>query len=589
MCYRALLLTLVAGALLAAPGWCGPLTITRVSPERICCRPGDTAKIAVDITNSGTAEVTANVALTICYSLDSREKLPGQTVTVPARGTATASFTYPIPKNRKWGHEAVAVLSDESGASLATAGEYFTVGDNPWEVGHYLTLFGLFGRKDNGQIDKEILPRYRRGYVTMIEAYSWQPSVFDAMSPKEDVWREGQGSLKEGKDDWQYLVQQAHNMGMGVVTYIQYFSYGPVGAEFVRRHPDWLRYDDKGRPSGFWFDVDALTKAREDADANVGTPGGFSIGLFPPNLEDKVGQYWIDEMSRSKAMFAWNGFRSDGTPGPVSARDFRGTVQEVKDQDGEQARFIRKIRVELTKRHPDFLFGWNHVVFDPDGNHTGQQSSDAAIPGAYMLWEAFNSAGHPSSVLHNWKRMAHDLQREAEYIRMRGGFSHCGWMPSNRYLEAVVSACGSHTDSWGREAYANYRRFEFRWSEYLWDTALRFVRPGADAVTVEAPARIWWGDFVHARDLPDGGKRVIVHLLNMPEKDDDAWADRPPAPVTNVRVTVAVPTGLKLNKLVAFSPDTPGDMVTAAPNPDGSVTLPQVALWTVVVAELTKK
>jgi hypothetical protein len=133
--------------------------------------------------------------------------------------------------------------------------------------------------------------------------------------------------------------------------------------------------------------------------------------------------------------------------------------------------------------------------------------------------------------------------------------------------------------------YANYKRFEFRWANYLWDCQLRYVRPATDAVKVEGPAQVWWEDLVNARDLPGGGKRVVVSLINLPENDDDAWADRPPVSAENVKVTFAVPPGMKPAKLAVLSPDVPGDVIPVTPAADGSVVVPKVALWTAVVAE----
>jgi len=579
-----------AAILVAGPAWAGTLTVTRVWPERIVYKSGETARIDVEIANASKAEATATVSLVVRYGLDATDEVPAQTVTVPAGGKATAKFAYAVSKDRKWGHEAVATLRDADGAVQSTGREYFTVGGNPWEVGHYRTLFYIRGAKKDGRIDGQILPGFRKMYITTIEAYDWAPSHFDCMTPSTNVWRSGQSNYKEGKEDWQYLVRRAHDMGMSVVTYIQSSTCGPVGLEFVRRHPDWLAYDAEGRPRVQYFDVDQLATRQADPDVDVPNNAAFYAltGRFLPG-HSHVGDYWIQEMIRSKEMFNWDGFRSDGTPGPTSGRDYTGKLSEWKDPDAAQAEFVTKVRRELTSRHPDFRFGWNFRVFDPEGRNTSPKEANTVIPGCYMLWEAFNSSPHPSSVLHDWKRMAHEVQREAGYIRERGGFSHVGWMPSNRYMESVVSASGSHTDSWAqkgsKEGYTNYRRFELRWAEFLWDIALRYVRPGSDAVSVEGPAQVWWKDFVHTRDLAGGGKRVIVHLLNMPEEDDEAWADRPPAPAADVKVTFKTQDGKKHKKIAVLSPDTEGDVVTVTPGADGSVTIPEVTLWTLVVAE----
>ncbi len=570
---------------LGLTAWCGTLSVTRVWPEHICYKPGETARIDVWVTNGGAATATATVTLTILHGLNEAEELPGQTLTIPAGKITVVTFSYPIPRSRKWGHEALATVSGFAGAVQASGYEYFTVGSNPWEVGHYSTLFWIRDGKKNGRIDNEILPRFRKLYITTIEGYSWQPSVFDGLAPGIDVWRSGQGGYMESKEDWQYLVQRAHANGMAVVTYIQYISYGPYGMDFVRKHPEWLNYGDDGRPNA-WFTVDKLAQLRENPEADVTDSGGVSTGLFPPGTPE-VGEYWIDQMAKSKEMFGWDGFRSDGTPGPTAGHDYTGKLEQLKDQDAASAQFIKHIRTSLSTRFPEFKFGWNWQIFDPDGNDIGRKQTDAQIPNSYMLWESFNGAGQPSSVLHNWKRAAHDLQRETGYIREHGGFSHAGWMPSNRYLEAVASACGTQMDCWGDAKYQQYRAFEFRWSEFIWDNALRYVRPGGSAVRVEAPASLWWQDFVHTRSLPNGGKRLIVHLLNMPAQDDDAWADRPPVGPPMCASPLSCPRH-ETGACLCLSPDVDYG-AAAAPGADGAIVLPQVALWTVVAADFVRK
>ncbi|HEY3417111.1 MAG TPA: glycoside hydrolase family 66 protein [Armatimonadota bacterium] len=575
--------------LLALPALGANLSITRVWPDRLVYRPGETATIAVDIANAGGAASSAKVSLVINSGLDTVETLPVQAVTIPAKGKNTLGFLYKVPTTHKWGHQALAAVVEDGTDARTTGSEYFTVGTNPWEVGHYVTVFGLRGAQQSGYIDNQLIPKYRKAYISTVEGYSWQPSVFDGMAPDIAVWRSGQGGYKESKADWQYFIKRLHENGMAAVTYIQCFSYGPYGMDFARRHPELLTYQKDGRIAGAWFDVDQLSAWRENPEAqDFNTPGGITTGAFLPKNE-KMGDYWIDQMIKSVEMFGWDGFRSDGNPGITSGYDFKGELSEVKDTGGENTRFLTKVRRRLTERFPNFIFGWNNVAggYPQMYNSAGEES--VMLPNAYSLFEHFRSANEPNSIFHPWKKAVFYLQQEAEAIRAQGGFAHAGWMGSNRYLEAIASACGQQIDTWsGDVKLPNYRRFEFRWSEFLWDTTLRFVRPGSSVVTVNAPAPICWEDFVHTRALPGGGKRVIVHLLNMPGKDDDAWADRVPAPVANVRVIFAPPAGMKLAKIVAISPDSTDDIVPVTPAADGSITLPQVTLWTVVVAEFRK-
>ncbi len=191
----------IAGLLLtlALPAWCGNLSIVRVWPEKICYKPGETATLTVDVANSGAAEAQAAVTMAVLYGLDGRDDLTAQTLAVPAKGKATATFSYPVPADRKWGHEVIATVS-EPGAEAISGREYFTVGKNPWEMGHYMTCFQLRGQKANGAIDNQLLPKYRKSYITCVEAYSNMPSQFDDMTPETETlcepgiaWLKGAG------------------------------------------------------------------------------------------------------------------------------------------------------------------------------------------------------------------------------------------------------------------------------------------------------------------------------------------------------------------------------------------------------------
>ncbi|MHB9025486.1 MAG: hypothetical protein ACYC7E_15175 [Armatimonadota bacterium] len=183
--------------LLSLPVLGANLSITRVWPERLVYRPGETATIQVDVTNAGGAPSTGKVSLVIHSGLDTVEALPVQAATFPAKGKNTLTFTFRIPAGRKWGHQAVAAVVEDGTEARAAGSDYFAVGTNPWEVGHYVTVFGLRDASKNGYIDRQLIPRYRKSYVTIVEGYSWQPSVFDGMAPELDVWRSGQGGYKE--------------------------------------------------------------------------------------------------------------------------------------------------------------------------------------------------------------------------------------------------------------------------------------------------------------------------------------------------------------------------------------------------------
>jgi len=587
---RTLVGFLLAGILLIASFAHAAPKITDVRSEKVCYRPGQTAMFRITLSNAGEIAAKGRLVVDVLHGLDEREPVGSQPVALEAKTQKQLEFTWPVPSGRKWGHEVRARLLGSDGRLLSELSETFTVGHNPWEVGHYRTLFGIRGCKNSGRIEKVLMPGFRNAYVTCIEAYSWQPSVFDEMSPDMETWVSGQGNYREGKEDWQYLVRLAHQNGMSVVTYIQSISYGVCGLEFVRRHPRWMPFTKDGNMVG-WFNVDKLALAHADPE-NVkgGTFGGWAVGAF---INTDVGEYWIEEVMRSTEMFGWDGFRSDGTPMPSSGYDYRGDHIDLAGKD-EKARvsWTEHIRRRLRERYPGFVFGWNHRVHTRDWKVLEPSFHAAYAKGSYMLWEGFRGSPQPTSPLHDWKKMVEGLHRECEWIAEHGGFSHVGWMASNRYLEAIVSACGAQVDTWS--VVSPYRRFEVRYGGYLWDNALARVAEPDRLVSVKCPphptpgAELWWRDFVWQRDIPSGKRRLIIHLINQPAGTDDAWNDSPPAPLKSIEVSFRVPRE-RAARVFWLSPDNgegfSQDLEVVRRGDFAVVTIPQLVVWDVIVAE----
>ena len=84
------------------------VVITRVWPEKIVCKPGETAKITVDLENTTPAALTGAVTLAINHGLAERDELPGQPTILAAGSKATVTFFYPVPPGHKWGQAAEA-------------------------------------------------------------------------------------------------------------------------------------------------------------------------------------------------------------------------------------------------------------------------------------------------------------------------------------------------------------------------------------------------------------------------------------------------------------------------------------------------
>lgn len=563
------------------------LEIVRIWPDKIVYKPGEKAKIDVEIMNSDNQPKNVNISLIVNYGIDGKDKLPTQTVYIQGKEKKKVEFIYQIPEDRKWGHQAVASILDSEGNILKTESEYFSVGKNPWELGHYMTCFNIRGWKKSGKADKTVIS-YRQAYITAVEMFAWAPSDFDDMTPETEFWRSGQTGTTWSKEDLKYLIEKLHQNGMIAINYYNNASWGPAGAEFLRKHPDWVTYDEKGRPLVGCFYVEKLASLYKNPDQQISMSFIAKTGAFLPT-KMIVGDHFINEVIKSVEMFGWDGIRSDGNPVVTSGYDYTGKFYELKDLDTPNAEFLNKVRTKLTEKFPDFLFGWNYMTTDVAGGlKAGPKSLKVMVPDAYVLWESFRKSRSPSSPFHNWKKMVKGLHKEIESVKKLGGFPHQGWMPTNKYLEAVVSSCGGHLDGYGwrwgkrrrRKELLNYRRFEFRWAEFIWDNSLRYVENPQEILKVKAPERVWWKEFVHKKEL-EGKERIIVHFVNMPERDDDAWTDTPPQPAENIKIKFKE----KPEKFIVLSPDVEGDIVSVSYSSDGTITIPSLKIWTMVIAE----
>ena len=149
----------------------------------------------------------------------------------------------------------------------------------------------------------------------------------------------------------------------------------------------------------------------------------------------------------------------------------------------------------------------------------------------------------------------------------------------------------------------------------LWGKGIDRVREPETIVEVTTgQGEIWWKNFVHQRTLADGRKYLIVHLLNAPPNKGMGVTEQPlPEPIKNVQVqfkapvkkiwtATARPGPAKIITLTkeerkgpnyrrALTHETYGPMKygEAKVVEAGKIVVPELRMWTMVVAEISKQ
>ena len=584
-----------------------PLGIGNVRADRLWYRRNAQGVLTATVCNHTPQAQQATLACELVGDLEATREVAAVPVALEPREIKEVTARFNVGKN-EWGLELRASLR-QSDRTVASASDFITVADNPYKICH--AYGGIFGLNDVAYAKTHAVPRFREGYVPVVEYFSWAPGMWADMSPKTEEWLSGQGNYRESKTGIRTFIELCHQTGIAVVTYAQTAYYGPKGFDWAREHPEWLAYDQRGRPQA-WFDVEQVERQRQARPTDQTWYGSFGGGAIWVANRDAV-DFQADELVKASRMLGFDGLRWDGHPlittsptmpdagVPPAASDWQGRpITEIKDPDGLSARNIERINHRLLKSFPNYIFGYNWAP-----EYSGvvwpklmPKLWKSIVPDCYILDEDLNTRGQDGSADRNnlWQTFARRVTRSVDWVKPYGGYHYSGAItPGSQVfgcqMLALLYAGGS------RAAYVDphhfslaYSRFALRYGELLFDNSLVRARDPEKALQVTAPKPVSWQDYVYTQRLGSGRSRTVVHLLNPPVKPFLDYNETQPPPVQAGIVVSALAPSPKAACARAWilSPDGEPFAVSVVPVREpgrATVVLPVLRYWSLVVFE----
>ncbi len=550
------------------------VAVTRLDVDKIRYKPGEKAQVSVAVRNyAGTAR-DLKVETEFVNDLDNI--IPADSRTLKLGPGAAEAFTFTGPEFKdKWGYAVRCRISD-GGKALAEKSEYFTVHGNMWAVviaGRGPAQFTAHVTKENAAASAQ---DNKRRYRNWVESGFWAPDEFGDFTPDTEFWWGGQGCYYGSVTGTRTMTEEGHKAGISFAVYSNIWGGdGPPAFEMVRANPDW------GWPAGFdveWFD-------RWDRNTmGTGKPGrGMHVWPYTCiNYSATAAfEHHGHELIESHRTLGWDAVRYDS--------------HAISDENARVVDIVKKVvRAEV----PEFQFGYNSST--PLGVAEKLAAFKAECEGEGLIMEEgirqFGGGGMSFSKGRTYEDFARRILTMKEEARSNGGhFLAIGMdkcFPNDLIYQYIFWFAGNTHPcyDWLDSSVANYMQFATRFAGQLWDLKVRPVPNALQWIDFgEAAEYLWLPDqYIHQRDLGNGRRQLIVHIINAPlEKQIFTFDDaKVPPPREKISVKVKMPDQAKLRCawLLTAEPELQQTRLEAAVQGGAaSATVPRLRFWDVLV------
>ena len=592
------------------------LTVRQVLPQKVWLRGGDEQTFHVWLHNRTGKAGKGQLRLKVVHGLD-------RTIPVATRDVELGDGKYlvvhvpwrPAKGRDLWGCRVVAELVAD-GKVLSAADEVFSVHENPWAVMN----FGGANRSRNPYHD---LPYYRN----YMESFGVTPGDSVKVWPDDPnlPYFTGMSGYLTHVDHQKYLAEHNRTVGVATFMYLCGNGSGIHVQEAYLKHPEWfggrIRWSDQAEELERSNRRRMLEIWEKDGQFDFKEFTRLAIETMPNGWFDEFVRQMTDGIIRNMVHVGYDGVRWD-TSGGVNVMSYTrmgvkaGTGDAAKDAALSAAR-MRTLRAEIRKHAPHYMAGFNgtpagissayHRRGDKRPNIDAHPAFRAALEGGCSLMDEswMNAIGYtdPRNIV---KDYLYGARNECDAARRAGGFFHTFspmrdgspyYSGSIVYFTLLVVMAGaqypgSFACTPGSET--GLAHFATRFSEFLWDNQLMWLRGAEGIVRVDSPNELWFDETAVWRDLPDGRRRYVIPIVNPPTFDRflrDRFGELPEPVNEPFAVEVKVPKGFAKAKVWMLSAE-PKTAVTPlkAPVDGGTVTfqVPGLTIYRVIVVEFEK-
>ena len=555
------------------------VAISRLEVDKIRYRPGEQATVAIAVRNYGAGPRELKVETVFIQDLDTVIPVDARTLSV-GRGQEQAFEVKAPPFEKKWGY-AVRCRVLEGAEERAAAEDYFTVHDNMWAV----LMAGSGAAQFSAHITREraiaAAQRNKRRYRNWVESGFWAPDEFGDFTPDTEHWWGGQGCYYGGVTGTKVHIEEGHKVGISYAVYSNIWGGdGPPAFEMVRRRPDW------GYASTFnveWldnWDRNPMGTGSDKRPMHV-----WPLTIMNNGATDEPIRHHGRELIETHRMFGWDAVRYDS--------------HAISD---ENARLLNILRPFVHAEEPDFQFGYNCSV--PRRDPAMDEAFKVHCEGECLIMEEgirqYGGGGMSFTGGKTYEEFARRILEFKQEAREYGGhFVAIGMdkcYPNDLVYQYIFWFAGNThiCYDWQDVSVANYTQFATRFAGQLWDLNVTTIAEPANWLDVGPAAdHLWlWKDYVHQRDLGDGRRQFIAHLINAPAEERLFTHDdlKVPPPRADIPLQLKLPEGAKVRGVWFLTPEyelAQQELAWKGPkNGAISFTVPRLRFWSTVVVDL---
>jgi len=546
------------------------VTITEIKPDYILYKENDKAGVKATIINkTATAKKGTLIAL-MHLDLDTVREIKREPVSIAPRGKKIWRFNYNVgPETYGRGIEVRFV--DENGKMIDKWQEFYLVAAE-W---HRVHMQQMGGRYENIRI-----------------YHASEPTDFGVHSTNAEVYLSGQVRYRINQPARLRQIASYNKKRINQVFYQNRAFCGIMGYEDVRKHPEYVIYDENGQ-----FAVDPVYGGYPNP-MELASP--IEVGPKRKNLKikpylDRQSSTWqhvdanfaredvIEYMANCIKKYAreqgFNGVYFDGTPGVIKGYGYDGKLNVPLDDERKiarlNARILRIYQGTLKKDNPNFGTWCNFSYYYVErfrrlgrtqliGSGMGGVSDEAikeltVWKNVMCLMEQQGAFGGGEGLDCYPAKLLPLLIKNRDYLvqkyganvivgyvgipidREKPGLSKWGW-PTINYYMAIITATQHHLVTWKMPSFDPGFQFLARYSRFLWARDIKAVpvEKVDKIIQLKTPEKIWWKRLVYKRKREDGYD-LIVHLVRIPptKKWDINWVDEP-MPLKGVEITADI-------------------------------------------------
>jgi hypothetical protein len=548
------------------------VTVRQVLPRRIWVRPGDSQHFTVWLHNRSGKSQTGELVLSIEHGLNSAKDIARREVALSDGEYRLEALTWDIPKDHPmWGMRVLASFV-QGGEVRSKADEVFSIHQNPWAVMN-------FGGKHR-RTEPYFEPVSYRNYV---ENFGISPA--DSVQPYPDKpelpYLTGMSGYATHMDLQKAMADWNRFIGLGTFMYLSPLATSHRAELHYLKHPEWyssrISWTDEANDQ--WvLGEKLLTEGWLSGQPPKELPKLFHIETgLNFNYEDLVLRT-IEQSVQVIDHVGYDGIRGDGLPMALAGGNSLGEPTGPADpmeRKKKSAELLRRMRSRIREKHPDFVWGSNGDLYGvcnslisrkvtppniedcPDftamfegGNLQGGSLMDEGWMNAYLYMDSRNIIRD-----YFWA-----CRQECDFTRQVGGFFHTfspqrdgtgHFVQSDIYYNLLTILAGAqypgcYSATPGSETGSAH--FITRFSEFLWDCELKWLRDAGKKIRVDSPTEVWFDETVVWKDLPDGRRRYVIPLVNPPTTErfyKDRFSELPEPLKEPFSVEVAMPEGFR--------------------------------------------